>query len=267
VKNVSRSKKELMKKNKRSANFIEIYILVFSIIVSSCNSTEKSSVDQKKENTNKTNRKVSAQNSDSLVIKVNNLIDIQELNPEILVDLKYASSDNFMKTKLYSRLNRAYLQKDVALRLSNCQNYLSRIKPGYRLLIYDAVRPISVQQKMWYAMDSLPPIEREKYVSNPKNRSLHNYGVAVDLTVCDEKGIPLDMGTKYDDFREIAQPIKEAYFLKVGELSKAQIKNRILLRTVMQNNGFTKIPTEWWHFNGCSMKKAVTMYQVLLEEP
>ncbi|MFY7668015.1 MAG: M15 family metallopeptidase [Crocinitomicaceae bacterium] len=223
--------------------------------------------DESKTDTIKMNHKVDFQKVDSIPTLGKNLIDIQELNPEILVDLKYATSDNFMKTKLYSRLNRAFLQKDVALRLSNCQDYLSRIKPGYRLLIYDAVRPVSVQQKMWYAMDSLPLIEREKYVSNPKNRSLHNFGVAVDLTVCDEKGIPLDMGTKYDDFREIAQPIKEAFFLKVGELSKAQIKNRILLRTVMQNNGFTKIPTEWWHFNGCSMKKALTMYQVLLEEP
>lgn len=256
-----------MNKNKWSANFIGIYILVFSLIFSSCNSTEKSSVEQKKKNTDKTNCKVYSKKSDSLVIKVNNLIDIQEVSPEILVDLKYATSDNFMKTKLYSRLNRAFLQKDVALRLSNCQDYLSRIKPGYKLLIYDAVRPVSVQQKMWDAMDSLPPIEREKYVSNPKNRSLHNFGVAVDLTVCDEKGITLDMGTKYDDFREIAQPVKEAYFLKVGGLTKTQIKNRKLLRVVMQNNGFTKIPTEWWHFNGCSMRKAVTMYQVLFEEP
>ncbi|MFM7682206.1 MAG: M15 family metallopeptidase [Bacteroidota bacterium] len=256
-----------MNKKKWSTNFIEIHILVFSIFVSSCNSSEKSSVDQKKEITNKTKRKVSDQKSDSLVIKVNNLIDIQELNSEILVDLKYASSDNFMKTKLYSRLNRAFLQKDVALRLSNCQDYLSRIKPGYKLLIYDAVRPVSVQQIMWDAMDSLPPIERGKYVSNPKNRSLHNIGAAVDLTICNENKTPLDMGARYDDFREIAYPELESKFLKSGELTKQHIENRELLRKVMRKEGFRNIPTEWWHFNACSRKDGLSKYQVLIEEP
>ncbi|MBM3186444.1 MAG: M15 family metallopeptidase [Bacteroidetes bacterium] len=256
-----------MKKKKWSTNFIEIHILAFSIFVSSCNSSEKSSVDQKKEITNKTKRKVSDQKSDSLVIKVNNLIDIQELNSEILVDLKYASSDNFMKTKLYSRLNRAFLQKDVALRLSNCQDYLSRIKPGYKLLIYDAVRPVSVQQIMWDAMDSLPPIERGKYVSNPKNRSLHNIGAAVDLTICNENKTPLDMGASYDDFREIAYPELESKFLKSGELTKQHIENRELLRKVMLKEGFRNIPTEWWHFNACSRKDGLSKYQVLIEEP
>ncbi len=197
----------------------------------------------------------------------NNLVAIDEVNPKILVELKYATTDNFMKIKLYSRINRAYLQKDVALRLSNCQEYLSKLKPGYKLLIYDAVRPVSVQQKMWDAMDSLPPVERGKYVSNPRNRSLHNLGAAVDLTICDETGKPLDMGAGYDDFREIAYPELESRFLKTGQLSKEQINNRELLRMVMRKEGFRNIPTEWWHFNACSRKEGLSKYQVLLEEP
>lgn len=196
----------------------------------------------------------------------NNLVAIDEVNPKILVELKYATTDNFMKIKLYSRINRAYLQKDVALRLSNCQEYLSKLKPGYKLLIYDAVRPVSVQQKMWDAMDSLPPVERGKYVSNPRNRSLHNLGAAVDLTICDETGKPLDMGAGYDDFREIAYPELESRFLKTGQLSKEQINNRELLRMVMRKEGFRNIPTEWWHFNACSRKEGLSKYQVLLEE-
>ena len=172
-----------------------------------------------------------------------------------------------MKEKMYSRMNRAFLQKDVALRLSNCQDYLSRIKPGYKLLIYDALRPVSVQQKMWDAMDSLPPVERGKYVSNPKNRSLHNLGAAVDLTICDESGNPLDMGTKYDDFREIAYPELEKHFLKTGELTNRHIENRELLRKVMRKEAFRNIPTEWWHFNACSRKDGLSKYQVLMEEP
>ena len=197
----------------------------------------------------------------------NNLVDIQQVNPKILIDLKYATSDNFMKIKLYARINRAYLQKDVALRLSACQDYLSELKPGCKLLIYDALRPVSVQLKMWNALDSLPPSERGKFVSNPKNRSLHNLGAAVDLTICDEQGSALDMGAGYDDFREIAYPEMESYFLKSGELTKQHIENRELLRKVMRKEGFRNIPTEWWHFNACSRNEGVLKYKVLLEEP
>ena len=247
------------------------FIFILSLILCSCNSkSEKSSAYDKEEtklNSNKNNHKVSSQKADSIVTLGDDLIDIQEINPDVLVDLKYATLDNFMKEKMYSRMNRAFLQKDVALRLSNCQDYLSRIKPGYKLLIYDALRPVSVQQKMWDAMDSLPPVERGKYVSNPKNRSLHNLGAAVDLTICDESGNPLDMGTKYDDFREIAYPELEKHFLKTGELTNRHIENRELLRKVMRKEAFRNIPTEWWHFNACSRKDGLSKYQVLMEEP
>ena len=223
--------------------------------------------DESKTDTIKMNHKVDFEKVDSIPTLGKNLIDIQEINSDVLVDLKYATLDNFMKEKMYSRMNRAFLQKDVALRLSNCQDYLSLIKPGYKLLIYDALRPVSVQQKMWDAMDSLPPVERGKYVSNPKNRSLHNLGAAVDLTICDEFGNPLDMGTKYDDFREIAYPELEKHFLKTGELTNRHLENRELLRKVMRKEAFRNIPTEWWHFNACSRKDGLSKYQVLMEEP
>jgi D-alanyl-D-alanine dipeptidase len=245
-----------------------IILFFLSLIFCSCNSESEKLVLDKEElktDTTKKNEKVDVQKVDSILI--NKLIDIQEVNPRILVDLKYATSDNFMKTKLYSRLNRAYLQKDVALRLSHCQDYLSQIKPGYKLLIYDAVRPVSVQQKMWDATDSLPPLDRGKYVSNPRNRSLHNLGAAVDLTICDETGEPLDMGAGYDEFRKIAYPELEREFLQSGELTKQHIENRELLRKVMRKEGFRNIPTEWWHFNACSRKVGLSKYQVLMEEP
>jgi D-alanyl-D-alanine dipeptidase len=196
-----------------------------------------------------------------------NLIDIKEINATILVDLKYGTNDNFMKKKLYHRINKAYLQKDVATRLSACQDFLNQIKPGFKLLIYDAVRPVSVQQKMWDALDSIPLKERVKFVSNPKNRSLHNFGAAVDLTICNEKGEILDMGAGYDDIRKIAYPKLESYFLNTGELKPFQVENRELLRKVMQKEGFRNIPTEWWHFNACSRKQAILKYQVLMNEP
>lgn len=204
---------------------------------------------------------------DAVVLSKFDLVDVTEYNGDILVDLKYATSDNFMGMKLYEHLHQAYLQKDVALRLAKVQAYLNEIKPGFRLLIYDALRPVSVQQKMWDALDSLPPVERGKFVSNPKNRSLHNMGAAVDLTIVDQQRNPLDMGAGYDDIRSIAYPSMEKQFLAEGKLTASQVANRDLLRKVMQSQGFRQLQTEWWHFNACSRAEGLAKYKVLLEEP
>ncbi len=205
-------------------------------------------------------------NRDSLKL-VKGLVDIKEIDPSIRVDLKYATSDNFMHKVLYSHLKRALLQKDVALRLSKVQEKLKSVHPSYSLLIYDAARPVSVQQKMWNALDTIPVKERGKFVSNPANRSLHNFGAAIDLTIVDGNGKPLDMGAGYDDIRKIAYPSLEAKFLASGELTQKQIDNRKLLRSVMSSEGFRNIPSEWWHFNACSRDEAKRIYKVLMEEP
>lgn len=204
--------------------------------------------------------------NDSVVLAYN-LVDVQSLSKDIYVDLKYASEDNFMKQKVYFRLDRALLQNDVAERLVKCQEYLSKINPDYHLLIYDALRPVEVQWRMWNALDSIPSQRRGKFVSNPINGSVHNYGAAVDITICNSKGEPLDMGAGFDEIKEIAYPSKETYYLEKGELNKAQIENRKLLRKVMSSQGFRNLPTEWWHFNACSRAEAKSKYKILEREP
>lgn len=199
-------------------------------------------------------------------LKVSGLIDIRSLNKNIFVDLKYAGTDNFMKVKLYEKLNKALLQKDVATRLSSCQNFLEKINPTFHLLVYDAVRPLSTQQKMWDALDTIPVVLRTKFVSNPANGSIHNYGAAVDVTICDKNGVALDMGAGYDDIREIAYPRLEALFLANGGLTIEQVENRRLLRRVMASQKFTNIATEWWHFNACSRAEAKEKYVILEQE-
>ncbi len=195
------------------------------------------------------------------------LIDVQQINAAIQIDLKYTTTDNFLRERLYTSLQKAYLQKDVALRLSEVQKELSRQYPGYQLLIYDAVRPVSVQEKMWKALDSLPIKERIKFVSNPKNLSLHNLGAAIDLTILDANGEALDMGAGFDDIRKIAYPSLEDSFLKVGQLTPLQVQNRQILRSAMLRQGFRQLPTEWWHFNACSREEAKRKYKVLYLEP
>ena len=194
------------------------------------------------------------------------LSDVHTVNSNIQVELKYASTDNFMKIKLYHRMNNAFLQNDVAIRLGKCQDYLETMHPNWHLLVYDAVRPLSVQKKMWKALDTIPVKDRVKFVSNPANKSIHNYGAAVDLTIADENGLPIDMGAAYDDINKIAYPSLETEFLMKGLLSQKQIDNRKLLRKVMSQYGFSGIETEWWHFDACTRSKAARKYKVLEEE-
>lgn len=200
-------------------------------------------------------------------MKTFGLVDVQSVNATIRIDLKYASDDNFMGKILYDKLRTVYVQQDVAERLSNCQKYLDSIRPGYALLVYDGVRPLETQQKMWDALDTLPVWERSRFVSNPANRSLHNFGAAVDLTIVDEVGTVLDMGAGYDDIRKIAYPSMEQHFLATGELTAKQVQNRQLLRRVMRQGGFTPIQSEWWHFNACTRATAKWKYSLLEKEP
>ncbi|MDQ3191468.1 MAG: M15 family metallopeptidase [Bacteroidota bacterium] len=190
------------------------------------------------------------------------LLDIHSLDSTILVNLKYSGEDNFMQADVYGEWNRAFLQPDVAEKLVIAQHLLKSKFPEYSLIVFDAVRPVSVQQKMWDILD-MPINEKTKYISNPKNGSLHNFGAAVDISIVDQYEDQLDMGTPYDYFGELAYPIKEQEFLKSGELSQEQINNRELLREVMIKAGFFNIQTEWWHFNSCTREQAKLKYEII----
>lgn len=192
------------------------------------------------------------------------LVDIQGIDSTLQVDVKYATIDNFMNRVLYEEYDKVYLQREVAERLSKAQKALQEIDTTLTLLVFDGTRPRSVQQEMWDALDTIPFNERVKFVSNPKNGSIHNYGCAVDLTIINKySGGWLDMGAGYDDLRKIAYPRHEAKFLASGELSKLQVENRKLLRQVMKAGGFWVIETEWWHFNAFSRSKASELFEIV----
>lgn len=190
------------------------------------------------------------------------LINIHEIDSSILVDLKYSTEDNFMQKDVYGHMTRAYLQEDVAEDLAKCQAYLKSKDSNLTLLIYDAVRPRSVQQYMWDILD-MPIHEKTKFVSNPKNGSIHNYGCAVDLTIAELNGQAIDMGAGYDDSRKIAYPRHEAAYLDSGLLDTNHIANRELLREVMKAGGFWNIQTEWWHFNRYNRDRAKSLYEII----
>jgi len=136
--------------------------------------------------------------------------------------------------------------------------------PNYRLLVYDAARPLNVQHTLWNLLDSIPPIKREDFVANPDIASIHNFGSAVDLTVYDDVNKkPLDMGTKFDFFGDLAYPRLEDEMLIEGKLSKEQLANRIILREAMTSVGYMQIETEWWHFNAISRVRAKSLYKIV----
>lgn len=249
--------------------FIQLLLI---ILLTSCSGNDKSSnksgVYKQKTLVHKSlefKKKIKI-NSEVLFNQGDTLVPVDYFNTSIFWDLKYASTDNFMHKKLYDTLKKPFIQIAIARKLAKCQHYLASFNSDYHLLIYDALRPLSVQWEMWLALDTIPVSERVKFVSNPANGSVHNYGAAVDITICTRKKVPLDMGASYDDIRRIAYPSLENDFLKTGELTIDQIANRKLLRKVMQQQQFRNIPTEWWHFNAADRTTIKQKYHLVVSE-
>jgi D-alanyl-D-alanine dipeptidase len=191
------------------------------------------------------------------------LVNVEEVIPGIYVELKYSTSDNFFGEDVYGELTRCYLQPEVVEMLKKSHEKLKEDYPGLTFLVYDGVRPLSVQQILWDNLDK-PEKVKPLYVADPKVGGLHNYGVAVDLTLADqETGEPLDMGTGYDYFGYPAYPDREEQMLQEGKLTKEQVASRGILRQVMKHGGFTGIGSEWWHFNAFSRKQAGERFELV----
>lgn len=190
------------------------------------------------------------------------MVDVAQAVPGVEVSLMYGRADNFTGRVLYTDLRRAYLHPEAARGLQRAQAELQRRRPDLRLKVYDAARPMSVQQRMYDVVAGTP---KNIYVSNPKNGGgLHNYGLALDLTLCDAAtGDTLPMGTTIDFLGPLAHVSAEAQHVAQGLLSAEAVDNRRLLRQVMAAGGFKVLRTEWWHFNFKTRAEARRHYQVL----
>lgn len=189
------------------------------------------------------------------------MVDISEMDSTIRVQLVYATPDNFLGKSVYTGITRAWLHPDAARKLVAAQQLLKKEYPGLTLVVYDAARPMEVQRKMWALVRGT---DKVNYVSNPSNGGgLHNYGMAVDVTILNENGNPLPMGTPFDFFGEEAHTNNEDALLSAGKISDEAYNNRRLLRRIMRHAGFRVIPYEWWHFNACSRAEARESYPVL----
>jgi D-alanyl-D-alanine dipeptidase len=162
------------------------------------------------------------------------LVDLEEEISGIRLDVRYATEDNFVGEQLYP-VAKAVLRKPAAESLSEAQEDLN--ERGLELEVFDGYRPYSVTERIW------EPYQDPDFVADPAEGSRHNRGCAVDVTLVDSaSGEELLMPTDYDDFTE-----KAAH--DYGNLSEEAIRNRDLLREVMEGHGFTALETEWWHYD------------------
>lgn len=201
------------------------------------------------------------------------LVDIQSLDDEIEVLLKYATEDNFVGQNMYGTLRKAFFRPHFAKKIVEAQRLLRERHPNYSLLIYDAARPLSVQKRMRKAVEGTP---LTAYVADGARGGRHNYGVAVDLTIIDDNGQPLDMGAPFDYFgreswigtdKNTTLASYKAYVewqRKEGIISDEAARNRTLLLEIMDAVGLRPYAKEWWHYQErISMPRTREIYPLL----
>ena len=168
--------------------------------------------------------------------RASELLELTRLDPTIQLDIRYATSRNFLGVPLYSEA-RAFLQRPAAEALTRVQRSLAA--EGYGLMVFDAYRPWYVTKMFWDAT----PADLHRFVADPTEGSRHNRGCAVDLTLYDLKsGRAVSMPSTYDEMTPRAYP-------DYGGGSAEERRLRDLLRRHMEAEGFSVYEFEWWHFD------------------
>ena len=162
------------------------------------------------------------------------------------IDLRYVGANNFVGRDLYGALDCRWLHTEAATALRESVAILRAIHPNYKLLVLDALRPHRIQEMLWKHLEGT---SLRAYIADPARGSIHSFGMAVDVTILDETGEELDMGTAFDALIEKSHPKQEAQFLADGSLTQKQFNHRQILRQAMFGAGFRGINSEWWHFN------------------
>lgn len=154
-------------------------------------------------------------------------------HPAIDIDLRYATPDNFTQKQIYHHAV-AHLHQDALAALVRAAELACA--QGLRLRVLDAYRPSAAQWRLWQVLPD------PRFVADPRIGSMHTRGVAVDLTLCNASGEPLDMGTAFDEMTEASFPGSTA-------ISAVAQRHRSMLLGIMTLAGWTHHPYEWWHYN------------------
>lgn len=162
------------------------------------------------------------------------LVNLASANPNIKLDIRYATALNFLGFPFYTQAV-CYVHQEVAEALNLIQNELEPLQLS--LKVFDGYRPLHIQQMLWNR------VQNEKYVSNPeKFKGGHTRGMAVDLTLIDVKGNELEMPSEFDEFNEKAHS-------DYPHASPKAKQHRELLKSIMEKHGFKNYFFEWWHFD------------------
>ncbi|UOX34921.1 M15 family metallopeptidase [Flavobacterium sediminilitoris] len=230
--------KIISKYNIQKLYFKKITFILFSILIIACKKEIKENKNnlelEKSEDTILKSFEIKKEKTIPFLHTLNDtsFVNIKDYSSDFILDMKYATTDNFLHQKVYD-CSDCYLLKNTALALIKANREF--IKKGYRIKIFDCYRPLDIQKKMW---EILP---RTNYVANPKKGSKHNRGAAVDLTLVDSLGNELDMGTKFDFFG------KEAHHDYINHTEEV-LQNRKLLKETLLKYNFKFIYSEWWHY-------------------
>ena len=167
------------------------------------------------------------------IVNDTTFVNLKEYSNDFVYDMKYATENNFLKSKVYDCAE-CYLRLKTAKALIKANSKFMKL--GYKIKLYDCYRPLDIQKRMW-AIVSNP-----NYVANPSKGSIHNRGGAVDITLVDSNGKELDMGTPFDFFGPEASHDYKVF-------SKEILENRALFKRIMTNSKFESFDSEWWHYN------------------
>lgn len=167
------------------------------------------------------------------VIADTTFVNLKDYSSDFVYDMKYATEDNFLKTKVYDCAECFLRLKTVKALVEANKSFM---KKGYKIKLFDCYRPLFIQKRMWEI------VFNPKYVADPKKGSIHNRGGAVDITLVDSNGKELDMGTSFDFFGKEASHS----YMNLSDTIKA---NRQLLKKIMIKHNFNSFDSEWWHYN------------------
>ena len=167
------------------------------------------------------------------IINDTTFVNLKDYSRDFLYDMKYATTDNFLKAKVYDCAECFLRLKTIKALVEANKKFISI---GYKIKIFDCYRPLDIQKKMWEI------VPNPEYVANPVKGSIHNRGGAVDITLVDNNEKELNMGTPFDYFGTEASH----NYLNVSQEVKT---NRELLKRVMNKYGFNSFDSEWWHYN------------------
>ncbi len=214
-----------------------IYILGLTILVttlSACSSSTPSNADPSPTPVTQFVEQPSLPKSLDEVYAYAGLIELKQVDPSFVIDLKNATADNITGMVQYEH-DLCLINIDAAKALMIAQKLA--MADGYRIKIWDAYRPESVQ----VAMNASLPDDKKHFVPAPSNSSQHSRGIAVDITLVNENGDELDMPTDYCEFTEATYPNYKG-------ATETQTKNREYLKSIMAKAGFKVLSVEWWHY-------------------